>query len=423
VRPRKYLDSVRHAGKWYWVRLVAFIIGGLVLGSWVGTWEGWIDSRYQIYHRIQHWFPRAAYERDTAFVLVGDEEYWRQGLRRVPIRRDYVAKLIRALDSVNPAVIVLDFDLRSPMPIPSAGAPLEPRKYACETRELVKAIRSASVNRVVVLPKTVNRVQGKWVYESDVIDDLDLGKGKIIRGFVALPFDKRRIPLSLPLPGGALDSLSLAAAKAKDPDVSAHLERQRQTADAPFAGYLDKEEFERNVVPSGEFLKNPQHFRNKLMCKIVLVGGAWSTSAYGRGPVVDLHNTPAGMLPGAFLHANYIEAFLDGRLYSPTSEGAALLIEILLVAAVAFVFFEHRAPRKILMITLLLITGVAVSYVYFINFGIFFDFLIPLIAVVAHALVEQILEWWHDARLYRQFVEAKNRTIEPNEGLLLPTEG
>src|SRR5579872_5786481 len=93
----------------YWVRLAAFIIVGSVLASWIGRWDCWIDFRYKVYQSMQGVLPRTAYDRDTVLVLIGDEEYWRGELaRRVPIKRDYIGKLVRALDEANSAIIMLD---------------------------------------------------------------------------------------------------------------------------------------------------------------------------------------------------------------------------------------------------------------------------------------------------------------------------
>src|SRR5262249_45435236 len=153
-------------------------------------------------------------------------------------------------------------------------------------------------------------------------------------------------------------------------------------------GYIDREDFGPSV-PAGEFLRSPKKFKDVLASKIVIVGADWNSKAYGRGPKVDTFPTPAGDLPGAYIHANYVEALLDGRIYTPAAEWLSIAAEIMLVLLLAGVFaLEERPTYRILEVVLIFALAVLAAYVAFINFGIFFDFLIPLVAVGAHAGLE-----------------------------------
>ena len=68
---------------------------------------------YRLYAAIQYLELRPIRPKRTALVLIGDDEYWGGELkRRVPIKRDYLAKLVNKLDQAQPELIVLDFILR-----------------------------------------------------------------------------------------------------------------------------------------------------------------------------------------------------------------------------------------------------------------------------------------------------------------------
>src|SRR5439155_19524188 len=109
-------------------------------------------------------FPHEPTADNTVVVTIGDEEYWNGELeRRVPVKRDYLAKLVQALDKLNPAVIALDFDLR--------GEPGRSTNYAEETEKLVAALKAAAENSHVVAAETIwLDEKNNDVLEPDVID-------------------------------------------------------------------------------------------------------------------------------------------------------------------------------------------------------------------------------------------------------------
>src|SRR5882762_7143258 len=127
----------------YWVRVVIIAIIGIVLGEKVDDTELWINYRYHVYQFLQSLSPRKPHPQRTVVVLVGDNEYWagKDLQARVPIKRDYLARLVDKASSANAAVIALDFDLRSPSP---EGNPLEYPAYQKETDALLLAIQKAA---------------------------------------------------------------------------------------------------------------------------------------------------------------------------------------------------------------------------------------------------------------------------------------
>jgi CHASE2 domain-containing sensor protein len=92
--------------------------------------------RAQFFQQLLDWGPRPPEPNFTKIVLIEDDEYWSPTLGgRRPIKRDYLAKLIDKLASLQSQVIALDFDTRLPDP-QSYDVPEE---YRNETDALIGA--------------------------------------------------------------------------------------------------------------------------------------------------------------------------------------------------------------------------------------------------------------------------------------------
>ncbi len=384
----------------YWFVVAVLTTAGVIVGQWVGREQIWIRTRYTIYQATQDTRSRCAYARNTAVVLIPDDEYWKGDLAgRAPIKRDYLARLLRKLDQMNPAVIALDFSLRSPTP---DGSPPEHPDYQSERRELLDAIREIANRRQIVLPKTINQNdKGDYVTEADIYDGIDTIGAKfgsedkhtrIHTGYIALPRDLRLVPLHLPLAAGApLDSFSEAIVRAYSPEALNHVEMG--PADSlPYGSYLRETAFP--TCTAREVLEDSPDCAAKLAHKIVLVGGVWHQFGYNRGPGIDTYFTPVGEIDGVFIHANYVEAFLDLRTYPSLSGETVTALEITLVILIAIFFALEVGPykRAVAVIVTCAILLLA-SYFLLQNLGRFFDVFVPLIVIVGHAIWEQVRDW------------------------------
>jgi CHASE2 domain-containing sensor protein len=396
----------RLAGKkpWYWLKVAIIIVIGLYLGHSLDE-EGYLTGpRYKMSQFLQSLTPFPPYPKHTALVLIQDEEYWRgEPEGRVPIKRDYIGKLMEALDKANAAVIAIDFDLRS-QSAPGSDD-LEQPGYRAETDLFCKAVWAASQRRKVILPKTISLTHvGKddYFYETkpDIYDKCDFGGGRVSKGYIALPPDTRLAPLlSLEVKGGPpLDSFSQAIARAHDEDVLRHL---RETEELPYASFINQEEFEKKVVSAGDLLKGEPAALKRVENKVVILSGAWHSQGFETGMLIDSYDTPAGIIPGAFIHANYVEAMLDSRIFRTWGGWTLVIIEILLSLCVALPFaLEIRALQKLLAVVFIGLVTLVFSYFSLRNLGLFFDPFIPLILVAAHGAFEQIREWRADAHKY-----------------------
>lgn len=375
-------------GLFYWTSVVFLVVGGVFAGHWLERQDVATALRYSAYQFVTHGAAsRKPYSTQTVAVLVGDEEFWRGGLaRRTPTKRDYLGQIVRALDEADASAIALDFDLRWPDP---SGAPLPYHDYDGETQKLLEAVRDVAKNRPVILSRTIRWEAGYYIHEPDLYDDFDFQGGAVRGGHVLLPFDVRRVPLSVELKDGTQVN-SFAEALVRQVRAKA-LDPVEGLEEAPYGSYLTAAEFP--IFPAGALLARDREVMEGVRHKIVIVGAAWSMLAFGRGPRVDTHVTPVGPMPGALVHANFVEALLDRRTAPAWSERALMAFDAGLAFSVAIIFALIQRLRWKLAALLALCAGVVLfSILSWLNLGLFYDFFIPVVLVIGHAFYEEARE-------------------------------
>lgn len=382
----KDLSHLRSKGLRHWLISLSLVPTGMLIGGSLGQLELWVDLRYAIYRVIQDLSPHfAKHSKRTVMVLIGDDEYWRGELaRRTPLKRDYLARLLFKLDQANPAAIGLDIDLRSQTPDNSL---ISHPDYADETEALLQAIRATSRNRCLVLARTLERrLREPAIYDS--VNEADFKDG-----YVSLPHDIRRVPLSIDLArGGKLYSFSAALARCVD-HASAN-EALSNTEDAlPFGTFIRSSQFAQ--LSSKYVLRAPTaELRRLLSHQIIIVGGVWHKEMFGRGPVVDTRLTPVGNLGGSFIHGNYVEAILYNRTYAPMSEAVSISLEIIMSLVIALILSLDRPISATLsLVGALCLALILFSLFSWQNLGLFFDFFIPTILLIGHMTVDRVLGW------------------------------
>ena len=277
-----------------------------------------------------------------------------------------------------------------------------------------------TAGRNVVLATSVRLAGSQYVqvpsiYTAALASD-PKGFSCVRSGYIQLPYDLRLVPGQLQLEDGhALDSLSLATVKEIDPT------QYKIAVDHPERGfrysrYLSEENFGPRDGKRYRFtwseleIATPVDLRRDLADKVVLVGGAWHSNAMGQGQRVDTYNSPAGSMPGVFLHANYIEA-LDGErgTFAPISDTTAEIMELSLALALALIgSFEIHAGWKWGAFGASLAISVVLTYVLLENLGLFLDFLVPVFVLIVHTLVEEFLAMRHEIRRLRRLAAGGN---------------
>ncbi len=393
--------------------------------------------RYWLYQQISVLSPRPLEPRFTKVALIGDYDFWKcEPEGRNPISRDYLARIVDALDVAGAPIIALDIKERLPDPQSNEIPP----PYLAETDTLIRSIaRAAEHGRLIVLSRTiVDDGDGGFITQPDIYQSYGIcvardrygkpltpypykipispkAQRNITCGYIALPPDKRRLPLTLDVGANHhLDSFALAIARAWDhygvPAANARtdygsyisgaaLEARHATFDAAqlFRGPRSDRDpkkcdpkngsssWDHALDPDTAFWKSLRHFA-------VIVGGEWSSSGYGAGDLIDQHYTPVGTINGAIIHENFAEAILDGRTFAYFTELDLHLLEIVFAIAAAFVFAAYSGFWvKLGVFAGLTTILVLIQWAMLLVFGTFFDAFIPLLGLWLHSLIERFV--------------------------------
>ncbi len=423
-RARELWDRLCHHGATYWLVALGLTILGVFSGIYIEDHHWWTDMRYratQVMQDLSISIKRplyTLYPKRTALVFVGDQEYWSDELAgRSPIKRDYLARLIDAVDKAGADVIALDFDLRSPKP----DNPRDFAAYDEENLTLVKTIYDvAQSHRPIVLATSIRfagtdgYVEQGNIYNSHGILPAVSSEPcpTVSRGYVQLPYDIRRVPLPLPLatnPSSTVESFATAIVKCVDPVAYARTVNSGKD-ELPFAGYIPLNNFhvrkaaqegkdepkgnEPEGMSASEVLGTQCATQKCLRGKIVIISGNWNSRASGVGPIVDLHGSPVGLVPGAMIHANYVEAMLNDRAFSPFPAWLVRSVEILAVVLLALVMALLSSGwlqfAAVVGTTLFML----VLNFFLQDLGMFFDFFVPTVMLLGHVVLHKIYEWW-----------------------------
>jgi CHASE2 domain-containing sensor protein len=385
-----YFQHLHSKGEWHWIWTIGLIVAGVVAEHEMDRYMAWERLRYGLYQSSQWLDLHPTRPKRTVLVLIGDEEYWKGELgRRVPIRRDYLAKLLDAIDKGEPELIVLDFNLQSPVP---GSASLEHAQYVEETQKLINSIRGVSSRRKIVLPATTkSEDETHYEREPTVLDGNNFDSRRVGEGDISLPDDMRQIPLTLHLENGtSMDSLASAVVRFTDKRALDEAEGERGDA-LPYGTYIDPNKFAR--FTSTHILNTEADMlKSELGCKIVIVAGAWHKDAYGQGEQADVVLTPAGRIGGQFAHANYIEALLDSRTLRPLADWQKILFGVVLsLLAAGVIASPWRVRTRLLTVVALAFLPLVISYFLRQNLGTFFDSLLPIAMLLLHWLGERII--------------------------------
>lgn len=396
------LGTLRDRSALYWFTAAASILIGMIIADILDENQTWLKTRYWIYQRLANCSPQQPDPDRTALVLIGDNEYWKGPLaRRIPIRRDYLAQIVRKLDSCDPSVIALDFDLRSPMP---DGTKIDNSEYEDETKLFISAILDASKHRAVILPATLGvNAKGYFFAESAVYGTLPLVDGRLQRGYIQFVDDIRKIPLAQRVEGGEkLDSFAEAVVRAAR--KSRRVKELDKSNGLAFGSFMEAERF--TTIPAGDLISP----KNDQACELIrhniaIVGAAWHQFTFHTGALIDLHPTPVGLLSGVFVHANYVEALLGSRIRTPVRKALAELLDFTFAVILALLL-AVRTERLVIKTALILALCVGVmlaSYFAWQNLGLFFEAFFPTVFLLAHALGDYLYDLRRDARRFRNF--------------------
>ncbi len=379
--------SSRSAG--HWLSALALVAVGTLGGIELDRHDFAIEARYRVYGFLQEHLHGDRHAKRTALVLIEDPEYWKGELgRRIPIKRTYLAKLLRKLEQAQPALIGIDFSLRSPV---IDGSLREHPDYASETKGLADAIREVSRRRPIILPATFQQTARGPVLDSAIYSGTDFRPGDVRLGHIHPSLDMRRVPVAQRMADGSrLYSFAAAMANVLDP---AAVKPYEDDSDLPFGTFMSEAKF---PVLSADFVlhASAEQLLAKLRWKAVILGAGWNERAFGLPPPIDEHLTPIGYIRGTFAQANWAEALLDSRVYRQVHRTLAISLEVVLSLAVAVIFGLRIGPLpKLGWTAACCLVAMLLGYFLLQNLGVYFDFYLPVLLLMGHAVLAKVHEW------------------------------
>jgi adenylate cyclase len=340
----------------------------------------------------------------SAVVIVAIDDAAFESLgRRQPLSREYLARLLRALQRSGAAVVGLDVALTSSTTLADDAA-------------LAQAILDFTQDGVsrVVLAETVGP-------ESGPLSDPAFLRA-VVRGSSRIPVDDdgviRRAAFALARdtdPPEPAFSLAIAARLAGLDQRT--LQMAVQTVDGkvplptwrsdegwalaagppiPFhAGELWRINFAGPAksfltIPSGAVVSQSEPegtiaWNNPLRDRIVLVGGTFQD---GR----DSFPTPHGLLPGVEVHANLVHMLVTRRFIQAFGWAISLGVQVAvcLLTGVALIALRPLAGTLLCVMGALLV-GVPSSYLVFQRIGYWVDFLLPVLAICFLGIIAEAI--------------------------------
>jgi CHASE2 domain-containing sensor protein len=108
----------------------------------------------------------------------------------------------------------------------------------------------------------------------------------------------------------------------------------------------------------------------------------------------DQHYTPMGQMPGSLVLINAIDSMVRYPLIQPLSEWKTLPISLLLIIVVGYIFARWNSAWGPLISTALALPILAIVSFYLFTYGIWIDFVLPVVGILIHreykALEERI---------------------------------
>jgi CHASE2 domain-containing sensor protein len=386
---RNIWSDVKGRGPRYWIFAGLFILAGVAASGYLDKHYFFLGPRYAASQLLQRTIPGPIpHARRVVFVSIGDDEFWKGDLdRRIPVKRDYLARLVAALDAVDPEIIALDFTLRSPV---ADGTIVETPAYSRETARLIDVVEHTT-NAAIVLPLTVNefgydKKTNSYPLDSNIFGHYQFKNPHVKWGYTNLSLDIRRIPLYLRIKGhDPIPSFSQQMAVILDPGNQS----ARRSSGAIFGSFMPVTSF--RAIPAAEVLSSPAgKWREQVRHHAVIVGSFAHKDAYGRGPYIDGFQTPVGDVPGAAVHANWVEALVHEHVFPVVPDWARDLVEVLLSLLVSIILARTIAPfAKAGYFVSLVGSAFVASYLLQQNLGVFFDPFLPVLFVAVHSLGEE----------------------------------
>lgn len=341
---------------------------------------------------------RAPVVERVTVVEIDDNTFWKRLAGVLPTDRKFLAQLVRNGSGANggpkAALIAIDIKLVSPY-----DKPEDDRSRRSANTDLLQAVKEAG-DRGVPTVLTDSLVEHATKREPNIFDDSQWAAGTRF-GYINLPGDKRMIPLETDVENwdgkdarwssfGLVTALTYNRVRHMAPVTESNPVLRRAIAADEFVegGFLKAGDFPH--VSAAAIADAKPKEAALIDQRIMMIGSTWHQSAYNRGAPADAFLTPAGEMPGIYVHANYVEAMLDGRIRLPVSRTAATMWDLILGLFVIVLLDRISSVPNLLIVCAVCVLPLRASYVFFINLGLYLDFVLPLILLFIHPLMERM---------------------------------
>jgi len=374
--------------------------------AWAATYREvensfpWFQSlELGMYNALSYFNIRAARAERVLVIRIDDAAFWSPPLSgEIPTNRRYLADLAKIAADGEAVVVAIDFRLNS-----MSSDPGDDASRKMDNDYLLHTIQDLSSRHVpVVLTRWLtDNGKSEWRERPLIYKPSELPRGVRI-GHINMPLDLRQIPLRVlgwkwnDSVQENFDSFAMQIVNAYE-DVKQITPRTvddrtvkeaMQEGQFVYGGFLQEAAF--RAIPARELLA----YRNKLtkccVGEIVMIGGVWHEGGSGSGPLVESFSSPVGSLPGIYMHANYVEALLDGRYKSAIPPWLAVAVDFVLAASLYYFCSFATGIGRVLAILGIYLALFCAVFGVFANFGHYLVFMVPLVLCFIHLPAEYL---------------------------------
>lgn len=223
-------------------------------------------------------------------------------------------------------------------------------------------------------------------------------------GFDHAPGDFRKVPLTLRGTNGQdqdteYASLALQAVDAYETVAEIMHPTRDLLSDKllnhefVYTTYLPRDEFNHVSAKDLAPVHSSQlrdHAADALRHRIVLIGG-YRHAHNDTDHWLDEHKSPVGLIPGMYLHANYIEGLLDNRVLFNVPRMVAAVIDVILAIGMLYLVGKVSGVWKFVLL-LVLFVPLGLAYIAAVNLGYCIDFVVPLLLLLLHPAIQAYVD-------------------------------
>ena len=360
----------------------------------------WFQSlELGMYNALSYFNIRAARAERVLVIRIDDAAFWTPPLSgEIPTNRRYLADLAKIAADGGAVVVAFDFRLNSMSDVPGD----DPSRKA-DNEYFLHTIQDLSSRNIPVVLTCWLTDNGKseWEKRPLIFAETALPQGVRI-GHINMPLDLRQIPLRMlgwEWDGSVqknFDSFAMQIVNAYEEvkqitprTVDNQVVKEAmQEGQFVYGGFLQEAAF--RAIPSRELWEHRNGPTKCCIGEIAMIGAVWHEGASGSGPLVESFSSPVGSLPGIYMHANYVEALLDGRYKSAIPASLAVAVDFILAASLYyFCSFATGIGRVLAILGVYLVLFCAVFGV-FANFGHYLVFMVPLVLCFIHLPAEYL---------------------------------